>query len=48
MINLDDWMLFFANPEAAADYLGFDLTPRRPNRAARGSVPDCANGHAIA
>ena len=25
MINLDDRTLFFANPEDAADYLGFDL-----------------------
>ncbi len=28
MIHLDDKTLFFANPEDAADYLGFDLTPR--------------------
>ena len=28
MIHLDDRTLFFANPEDAADYLGFDLTPR--------------------
>jgi len=27
MINLDDRTLFFANPEDAADYLGFDLEP---------------------
>jgi propane monooxygenase coupling protein len=27
MIHLDDRTLFFANPEDAADYLGFDLTP---------------------
>ena len=27
MINLDDRTLFFANPEDAADYLGFDLQP---------------------
>jgi len=27
MIHLDDKTLFFANPEDAADYLGFDLTP---------------------
>jgi propane monooxygenase coupling protein len=27
MIHLDDMTLFFANPEDAADYLGFDLTP---------------------
>jgi propane monooxygenase coupling protein len=29
MIHLDDRTLFFANPEDAADYLGFDLTPRQ-------------------
>jgi propane monooxygenase coupling protein len=28
MIHLDDKTLFFANPEDAAEYLGFDLTPR--------------------
>jgi propane monooxygenase coupling protein len=27
MIHTDDRTLFFANPEDAADYLGFDLTP---------------------
>ena len=27
MIHLDDRTLFFANPEDAADYLGFDLKP---------------------
>ena len=27
MIHLDDRTLFFANPEDAADFLGFDLTP---------------------
>jgi propane monooxygenase coupling protein len=27
MIHLDDKTLFFANPEDAAGYLGFDLTP---------------------
>jgi propane monooxygenase coupling protein len=27
MIHLDDKTLFFANPEDAADYLGFDLSP---------------------
>jgi len=27
MIHLDDRTLFFANPEEAADYIGFDLTP---------------------
>ncbi len=27
MIHLDDKTLFFANPEDAADYIGFDLTP---------------------
>jgi propane monooxygenase coupling protein len=27
MIHQDDRTLFFANPEDAADYLGFDLTP---------------------
>jgi propane monooxygenase coupling protein len=27
MIHLDDKTLFFANPEDAAEYLGFDLTP---------------------
>jgi propane monooxygenase coupling protein len=27
MIHLDDKTLFFANPEDAADYLGFDLAP---------------------
>jgi propane monooxygenase coupling protein len=27
MIHTDDMTLFFANPEDAADYLGFDLTP---------------------
>jgi propane monooxygenase coupling protein len=27
MIHLDDRTLFFANPEDAADYLGFDLRP---------------------
>jgi propane monooxygenase coupling protein len=27
MIHLDDRSLFFANPEDAADYLGFDLRP---------------------
>jgi propane monooxygenase coupling protein len=29
MIHLDDRTLFFANPEDAADYLGFDLTARQ-------------------
>jgi propane monooxygenase coupling protein len=28
MIHEDDRTLFFANPEDAAEYLGFDLTPR--------------------
>ena len=28
MIHLDDKTLFFANPEDAADYLGFDLVAR--------------------
>jgi len=27
MIHTDDRTLFFANPEDAAEYLGFDLTP---------------------
>jgi propane monooxygenase coupling protein len=27
MIHTDEMTLFFANPEDAADYLGFDLTP---------------------
>jgi len=27
MINLDDRTVFFANPEDAAEYLGFDLQP---------------------
>jgi propane monooxygenase coupling protein len=27
MIHLDDRTIMFANPEDAADYLGFDLTP---------------------
>jgi propane monooxygenase coupling protein len=27
MIHTDEKTLFFANPEDAADYLGFDLTP---------------------
>ena len=27
MIHLDDKSLFFANPEDAAEYIGFDLTP---------------------
>ena len=27
MIHLDDRTLFFANPEDAAEYLGFDLVP---------------------
>jgi propane monooxygenase coupling protein len=27
MIHLDDRTIFFANPEDAAEYLGFDLTP---------------------
>jgi propane monooxygenase coupling protein len=27
MVVLDDRVLFFANPEDAADYLGFDLQP---------------------
>jgi len=27
MIHLDDRTLFFANPEDAAEYIGFDLTP---------------------
>jgi propane monooxygenase coupling protein len=27
MIHLDDRTLFFANPEDAAEYLGFDLSP---------------------
>jgi propane monooxygenase coupling protein len=27
MIHTDDRTLFFANPEDAADFLGFDLTP---------------------
>jgi propane monooxygenase coupling protein len=29
MIHLDDRTMFFANPEDAADYLGFDLTARQ-------------------
>lgn len=29
MINLDDRTVFFANPEDAAEYLGFDLEPTR-------------------
>lgn len=29
MVVLDDRVLFFANPEDAAEYLGFDLTPVR-------------------
>jgi len=28
MIHLDDRTIFVANPEDAAEYLGFDLTPR--------------------
>ena len=28
MIHTDDRTIFFANPEDAAEYLGFDLTPR--------------------
>ena len=28
MIHTDDRTLFFANPEDAAEYLGFDLVPR--------------------
>ena len=28
MIHLDDKSLFFANPEDAAEYIGFDLRPR--------------------
>jgi propane monooxygenase coupling protein len=27
MVVLDDRILFFANPEDAAQYLGFDLEP---------------------
>jgi propane monooxygenase coupling protein len=27
MIHLDDRTIMFANPEDAAEYLGFDLTP---------------------
>ena len=27
MINLDDRTVFFANPEDAAEYIGFDLQP---------------------
>jgi propane monooxygenase coupling protein len=27
MVILDDRVLLFANPEDAAEYLGFDLTP---------------------
>ncbi len=27
MINLDDKTVFFANPEDAAEYIGFDLVP---------------------
>jgi propane monooxygenase coupling protein len=27
MINLDDRTVFFANPEDAAEYIGFDLEP---------------------
>jgi len=27
MVHLDDRTIMFANPEDAADYLGFDLTP---------------------
>jgi propane monooxygenase coupling protein len=27
MVILDDRVLFFANPEAAAEYIGFDLQP---------------------
>jgi propane monooxygenase coupling protein len=30
MIHLDDRTLFFANPEDAAEYLGFDLVPAQP------------------
>jgi propane monooxygenase coupling protein len=29
MIHTDDKTLFFANPEDAAEYLGFDLTPAK-------------------
>ncbi len=29
MIHMDDKTLFFANPEDAAEYLGFDLTPAK-------------------
>lgn len=29
MIHLDDKTLFFANPEDAAEYLGFDLVPAK-------------------
>ena len=29
MIHLDDRTMFFANPEDAAEYLGFDLKPTR-------------------
>ncbi len=28
MVHLDDRTIMFANPEDAAEYLGFDLTPR--------------------
>jgi hypothetical protein len=27
MVALDDRMVLFANPEGAAEYLGFDLKP---------------------
>ena len=32
MIHLDDRTLFFANPEDAAEYIGFDLTPTAASR----------------
>jgi propane monooxygenase coupling protein len=35
MIHLDDRTIMFANPEDAAQYLGFDLTP-----TAAGNVPE--------
>ena len=28
MVHLDDRTIMFANPEEAAEYIGFDLTPR--------------------
>ena len=48
MIHEDDRTIMFANPEDAAEYIGFDLTPD-VTLAAAGSAPDPARegGHRV-